>query len=479
MSKVVTVVGEDFAHGLITSRPAHTLPYGAAEYVKNVDFSRRKGRIPKRRGIASFQASAGAGSICGLFQFVKTDGSKFNIAAANNTVYSVTGGVWTARHAGAMGGLPVNFCMFQNRLIMVGETETTMKWDGVTANFQVLLGTPPANGKYICVWQNRVWIANTSSGKSRIHYSNDGNSEDWTTVGATGFIDINIDDGDQITGILPVGPALYVFKNRTIYKITGTKPDNFVPLPVILNRGCVSPRSLVSMGGFIVYMSQYGIHSLAGDTDGFLSEDIQFDIEDLTNTVKSAACAGKYKNNYILAFDSDGDGKNDSAYVLDMLGGTWMLWTNINAKVFCTFDDGTLISGASDLIKLRQHDTGEDDEGVAIDMIWRSSKMDFADFTAFKRMLNYFWNVKPIAGKTLTSRIYVDGVSIDVLATDITAHQVDGNDEAIKVIGYDGVEKSYGRFLQLEFENAELAAAIEISGFSAEAELTPRLQAPS
>jgi hypothetical protein len=307
--KTLTISGQDFQQGLITSRPSHTLPYGGAEYVKNVDFSRRSGRIIKRKGIQSYFASIGAGSICGLFQFVKTTGTKWDIFAAGSTVYSVTGGVATARHAGSMAGKNVNFVMLQNRLLMVSETESTMKWDGITASFALLLGSPPANGKFICVWQNRVWIANTSAGKSRVHYSNDGNAEDWTTAGAAGFIDINIDDGDEITGMLPVGASLYVFKNRSIYRITGTKPDNFTPLPVILNRGCVSPRSLLSMGSFIVYMSQYGIHSLANDVDGFLSDDIQFDIEDLSAAVKLGAAAGKSKSNYILAIDTDADGR--------------------------------------------------------------------------------------------------------------------------------------------------------------------------
>lgn len=476
MGKTLTISGKDLEAGLVTAYPPHALPYGAAEFIQNVDFGRKRGRVPKRRGIQVEQASNGAGKVCGYHQYVKSSGTKINVVAAGSTVYSVSGGVWTSRYAGSMSNADLRFITFQNLAYATGSTESLIVWDGIAAGFSLALGSPPANGKFICVWQNRVWIANTAAGKSRLHYSADGNGQDWITLGAAGFIDINNDDGDEITGIFPLGNSLYVFKNRTVYVVTGTTPDNYIPRPVILNRGCVSPKSIVGMGGFIVYMSQYGLHSIAPDVDGFLSEAIQFDIEDLSTAAKLTAAAGKSKDTYILAYDSDGDGNQDKAYVLDLRSGAWSWYTNVKANCFYTQDDGALLSGGSDLQIVRKHDSGEDDEGVAIDMIWRSGKIGFDDFTAMKRLRDFFWNAKPISGKTLTTRLRVDGVQVDTYDTSLTAHQTGGTDEDVKVIGRDGYSGMYGRFVQAEFRNNELAAPVEITELSFAGDIEPRQQ---
>lgn len=467
----VNVSGEDFHAGLWTSRPAHSLPPGAATICRNVDFSRACGRIAKRRGIQIDQASLGAGKITGMHQFIQSTGSKFNLASSGSNVYRVTGGVWTSIYAGAMANADCNFVTFSDLTIMVSSTEPTMKWDGVAAAMAVLLGTPPSNGKCICVWQNRVWIANTSAGKSRLHYSNAGLPEDWTTAGGAGFLDINLNDGDEITGIIAVGPSLYIFKNRTVYRITGVSPSTFQVTPIILGRGCVSQRSIVSMGPFVIYLSQYGVHSVGDGVDGFMSEAIRFDIENLT---KTGTCAGKTRDLYVLAYDSDADGKNDAAYVLDLRLGVWSQWTNVKSNVFVTRDDGTLTSGGADLAIIRKHDSGEDDEGGAITMTWRSPKYYFDDFTGSKQLLDVYWNAKVIAGKTLTTNVYVDGVLKDTQSAQSLSAVAAGED--IKTFGIDSTDSVYGRFIQIEFTNAELAAAVEITDFNILAKVIPRQQ---
>lgn len=467
----VMVQGEQFHVGLWTSRPADDLPIGAATICKNVDWGRAKGRIPKRRGQAVDNASNGAGSCSGFYQYILSTGSKFDLVSFGNTVASVVGGIYTTRYTGVMLGAATNFTQLSDIAMMVSVTEPSMKWDGVAASFSVLLGTPPANGKFIVIWQNRVWIANTSAGKSRLHYSNAGLPEDWTSPGAAGFIDVNINDGDEITGLMPVGPAMYVFKNRTVYKIMGITPTTFNIQPIIGGRGCVAPRSIVNMGPFVMYLSQYGIHSVGDQADGFMSEAVENDIGALT---KTGACAGKLKDTYVLAYDSDGDGKNDSAYVLEARVGAWSQWDNMKANVLIQKDDGFLYSAGSDLIITRKHDVGEDDSGVPISMQWRSQMLDWDDFTALKNLEDQWFKATALAGKNLTTNIIVDGVQ---QSTDSTALDPAFPGETIKVFGQDAKDVLQGRYFQIEFTNAELAAPVEVTGFSLAATVSPRQQA--
>lgn len=468
----INIQGEQFHAGLWTSRPADELPPGAATICRNVDFSRAKGRIAKRKGLAVDHASNGAGSCSGFYQYVLSTGSKFDLLSSGNLIYSVVGNVYTIRYTGTMSGASTNFTQLSDLAILVANTEPTQKWDGVAASFSVLLGTPPANGKFICIWQNRVWIANTSAGKSRLHYSNVGLPEDWTTAGAAGFIDININDGDEITGIMPIGTALYIFKNRTVYKLMGITPTSFTVQPLLGNRGCVAPRSIVNMGPFIIYLSQYGLHAVGDYVDGFMAEAIEDAVVDMT---KTGACAAKLRDLYVLAYDSDGDGKNDAAFALDARVGAWQTWDNMKANVLIQKDDGSLYSAGSDLIITRKHDTGEDDSGTPITMQWRSSMLGWDDFTAIKKLADQWFKGKPIAGKNLTVNIYVDGV---LKSSDTTALDPAYAGETVKVFGQDAMDQDMeGRYFQIEFTNAELAAPVEISGLSLAATVMPRQQA--
>jgi len=468
------VVGpRDLVTGLITADPPHAIPDGAAQISQNVDYARVRGRIAKRRGIAVNQAElAGGNPVSTLYQYKKSSGTDLLMAAANNDVYSVSAGTWTSKYTGAMAGANVEFATFEDTLIMVGATETTRKWDGVAASFSALLGTPPANAKYIAVYKGRVWIANHGGGKSRINYCVEGNAEDWTTAGQAGFYDIDPDDGDEITGLIAADNALYIFKRRTVYMLIGWNPTNFEVRPVKRNYGCAEHRSLVNMGPFVIYLSDYGLHSLSTDKQGLLHPALEFDLRGLTKTGTQAT---RYNDLYILAYDSDANGRNDSAYVLDTLTGAWTRWTNINARSWCLKLDNTLLSGGADNKTIvRQHDTTDNDEGVAIEMKWRSKKFGWGDISAMKTLHEYFVYAKPIAGKTLTVRVRVDGVQVGSdKNVSLTARQRSGTDEDIKLIGESVPSGSHGRFVEIEFYNNETSAPIEIYEFQLHADVSP------
>lgn len=477
--ELIDILGAEFHEGYVSSFPKFVVPNGACTHIQNVDWTRRRGRIMKRRGIAVSQAElAGGNQVSGLWQYNQSSGTSIMMASRNNDVYSVVAGVWTSRYAGAMAGAQVNFATFNDLLVMVAPSEPTQKWDGVAASFSLLLGSAPANGKYVCVWKNRLWIANTSAGKSRLHYSNEGNPEDWTTVGAAGFIDVDKNDGDEITGIMPIGSVLYIFKKRTVHRLAGSSPTSFEVTPVVLNRGCVAPRSIVAMGPFVVYMSDYGLHSINpnGNVDALLSDAVQFEVEDLSETVKGLSAAGKIRDMYILAYDSNGDGQNDVAFTLDVRTGAWSKWSNIKASVFAQTLQGTLLSGGSDRTIIRLMNSGEDDEGTPIEMIWRSKQFDGKDFTGLKNCLDFWVAAKPMTGKTLTCRYRVDGVQVDQIAVSLTPIQVSATDTDIKVFGKDAAFSVPGRMVEIELYNNELNAPVEIFGINAQVAVQPRVQ---
>ncbi len=98
-----------------------------------------------------------------------------------------------------------------------------------TAN-QDLAGTPP-NFSFSVVHKGRVWAGGVAATPSRLFYSALNKPEDWIGAGS-GTIDIDTDDGDQITGLVSHKDALWIFKGPnkgSIHRVVGSAPTGEDP----------------------------------------------------------------------------------------------------------------------------------------------------------------------------------------------------------------------------------------------------------
>jgi hypothetical protein len=76
---------------------------------------------------------------------------------------------------------------------------------------------------------DRVFVANVHKEgvfryPSRIYWSNAGTAE---TFESSSYIDVGADDGAEITALLPFGEQILVFKNDSVWALTGTDEDTF------------------------------------------------------------------------------------------------------------------------------------------------------------------------------------------------------------------------------------------------------------
>ena len=453
---------KDFSPGIVTVLPPHLSPAGSATICRNIDLSIKYGALVKRLGIAAdVTVAAGNDPIEGLYEFPIIGGSTKTVAAHTGAVYDITSGSSAIFTDAGLGGNPVNFTAFNNLLIIVNQGITTQKWTGtgLTAN---LLGSPPANVKYVEVHKRRVWMANSSAGASRLHYSAIDDPEDWTTTNNAGFIDIDKNDGDSITGIISIGEGLLIFKERSVHMLSG------YDVPFTVKRlssgvGCIAPRSIQRTEGFALFMSTLGVFSASPEGVSLVSYNIKPDVDGWTDAVKRATVGGRYRGQYWLSYDSDADGLNDRAYVLDYINGAWFEYTNIKAHVFFTKSDGALYSGASDTSKTRKHNTGTDDLGSAITMTWRGRSEDFGIFSNDKQVHDISIFALAITGKTLTVTIYKDGV----VTGDDMSFPIDPVSSSTTVIAnQNAIQSDQGRLIQVEISNAEASASVEVYGYS-------------
>lgn len=475
------IVGsQNFAQGWVTALPSHLLEEGATPNVQNVDFSESFGRLTKRKGHSIlFTANVGGSTkVSSLYEFVKANGTTHILAASNDDVYEVTGaGTWTSIHTDAsLDGTHVAFTTFNNLCIFVGAELTSQKWSGSGASSN-LGGTPPANVKCIESHKRRVFMANSSAGASRLHFCALDNPEDWTTAGDAGFIDIGKDDGDVITAIASVGTVLLVFKKRSIWALFGNSPANFNVSQLSPSIGCTNQKTLVRCDQFVIFLSQDGVYSCNASGPVLLSYNIKPTVDAITDTARGLAAAGKLRTQYWLAVDTDADGVNDEVYVLDYVYGVWGRYTNKKENVFHRRYNGSLISGGSDTDVIRLHDDTDNDNGVAIDMVWDTKDYDGGDWTMIKHLRDIKAVAEPISAKTLTISHLINGI---VQGTSFTWTLTATSTEDKVYYGFTPgtirkfAPSSYGAYFRIRFRNNETSARIKLYGYSVRVGLEER-----
>lgn len=210
-------------------------------------------------------------------------------------------------------------------------TDTPQQWDGSAAsssNWTAASGTLP-NGKYIAYHNNRIAIAGTSSNPSRLYLSAlvdpagsvDG-ARNWdTTSNAAITVDLDPNDGQEITGLGKVGSYLLVFKPRKIFVILDT--DTGANRVLHNEVGTTAHRTIFETTNGTYFLSTDGTVFV---TNGTTVTDISHDIHPLLmgiggNNVQYAAAA-YYDQAYYLSIPQ-GTNTNELLLEFDLATNSW------------------------------------------------------------------------------------------------------------------------------------------------------------
>lgn len=188
-------------------------------------------------------------------------------------------------------------------------------FDNVTG----LLKTAPSDRiipQHIFWHQNRMWCA--SGDDSKLHFSSFGRPESFSP---TSFIDISAAKGDNqfITGIGALFDELVIFRNRSVYALTGNDITNFVVRKISDDYGCLSPRSIKQIeNGMMFYSNQgWAVYSSGGIIQR-VSDNIEDTVRGIVNPKNMAAGVYFDEKQYLCSADLQ------SSFVLqDSSGMNW------------------------------------------------------------------------------------------------------------------------------------------------------------
>ena len=240
-----------------------------------------------RKGTTPYNGTAISGgaayTACGQHDFNASTSREF--AVNGDKFYEGASGTWTDRSSTMTitAGDDNTFSHVDangTRVLTNGVSgDNIMKWTAAGGNAAALeVDSRFTWAKWTEFFDNRLWMANTSTGTDEIWHSDIADIETW---GATSFFQI----GEIITGVKAIGDILAVHSERAI---TGLMPTGNAVTPYRKkkrgNAGTISGRSVVTVqvpakGELQVYVRKDGIYAFNGvdslkisgrlDGDGF------------------------------------------------------------------------------------------------------------------------------------------------------------------------------------------------------------------
>lgn len=263
----------DWNFGIITSIPGTEIPDRALQDALNIEFD-EAGNLATRTGLTQLFATTFANRITSAYYFTSgageigilyTTGSQLRIVETNGTGDTNLTGALT---------LPSNnfWQWITYKDLAIGVNKATGGDNPIkvsTGAVAAALGGSPPKGKYIALWENRVWIVSATE-PNQLWGSKLGDPENWTTgalVTDAITIDVDLDDGDQISGLFATKDALYAWKRRRSYKVIRVAVDANNPqgLKIVIHSqtiGCVSPYSIFPLFDDVVFLSEQGLAGL-------------------------------------------------------------------------------------------------------------------------------------------------------------------------------------------------------------------------
>ena len=220
-----------------------------------------------------------------------------------------------------------------------GTGDATIDYTNATVNANI------TSAKFVKSYNNYLFWANvvvgTTSFKTRIYWSN---IKDSTSVAADSWIEIGLNDGQEITGIRVLADRLVVYKERSIYNVYFTGDSD---IPFILpgggkstsNVGCIAPFSIQEVENGHVFLAPDGLYYYDGAGSQKLSYRLSSSLIDFNaNYFKdSVSTVYKVKNKYMISFFSASNTTANRVVVWDYYNNAFSVYTGMAPSALATF----------------------------------------------------------------------------------------------------------------------------------------------
>lgn len=186
--------------------------------------------------------------------------------------------------------------------------------------------------RYIELYNNQLFLSGFSSMLSTVYWSNVGEPEG---IKPEDFAEFRTNDGDRVTGMKAFQGALIISKQRSIHKLTGDNPQNFLIQEISDQYGCISNRCMITFQNQLFMLDTKGVVEYNGANISFASNRVEsFFLNMNLNAAIDNACGIHYRqyNEIWFCIPSQNSTMNDTVMVYDYVAEAWTKYTGVNVS---------------------------------------------------------------------------------------------------------------------------------------------------
>lgn len=369
-----------------------------ASDLQNIDFD-RFGAFRQRNGSTLLNTTAAnSGASCTSLHYFENKSTDVLLGTFGNALFKMEAldGTWDD----ITGGLTItagdtnlfSWVTFNNAAYGTNGVDLPIKVDSALSSSNFTVPTGLTKAKYIETFENYAFLANcTVSGTARptrLYWSSIDDAETWD---AADFVELGLDDGEDITGLNKLGDRIVIYKERSVYVglFTGDADIPFVFKKTPSEVGCVSHWSIQEARNAQFFLSVDGIYLFDGFNSTKISDRITTTLQNL-NSNRNSFAVGLYqktKNKYWLSLSSTSGG-HDRIITFDLFNNAFSIYTGLEANAITLLNfsgDERVYLGDYDGFCRRadvpniNDDKDTSNNNVAIQSFYKTKWFDFGD----------------------------------------------------------------------------------------------------
>lgn len=246
-----------------------------------------------------------------IYKFKRKSGAERLVIVAGKYVYDVTDGIESV-YTFAVAPSIANFATWRDKCFIATNTSKLLCYDGETVTE---INETPHGCTFICLQENRLFLAGELENPSWLYYSNLGDETKWKDpeTNIPNVIEVATNDGTKITGLAPQLGEVVIFKNKTMWKLVGTSPTDWQLVRVSGETGCIAPKTIAVIDDQLIFLTERGIYLAGSDSVTLISEPIKPVLKDADPSLLYGLM---YGFQYWLSDGVD-------VYIYDLTRGAW------------------------------------------------------------------------------------------------------------------------------------------------------------
>lgn len=259
----------------------------------------------------------------------------------------------------------------------------------------------------IAVYKGRIWAAKDST----LYFSALGKSDDFQTADDAGYISNFYTDADEILALKPYKDYLAIYKEKSVYLLSGSNPDDFAIIP-FADRGTYSNECVVNVNNKQYFMTD-GIYPLEVGTLNqiMIGDDItrkiksEFDKFDKSRLNEVFALHYELKNQVWYFIPYLNDDYFHTIWINDYVNKAWFKRVvPQNITTACIYNNKILTADCNGKIYIEDYGTTFD--GDAIDFMWKSPFLSLGNPSVRKSIDEFYFILDETYENNFTFSVY-------------------------------------------------------------------------